>query len=258
LKSKITSKEKTLPTNISHTTEDLQADTHEETLDTLSKNNEKYFSEKELESFFSKPHIYSSCKCILDRTYMRHTLGYRSCDSTKLFENVDAFFAKDRSTNTFIFRSGEICDFNSVYAYSVESDVFTINWGTHESLFELYEKFEFNIKIKRRDQIGEKLYDMIDQLISYDWFDDQHSFGIKVHYNAGENNDCSTSYILLDDIKDNTLKEYFNFQEQVLTDIWQNTILMKCFDTNPDVGLESDSCQTNSKIGQLNFKKVTF
>jgi len=178
----------------------------------------KLFSKRELTNFLNEPKKYASAKCLSDINYMIEFKGFRGGSSTRKYENKEVLFSKDKSNNALLFSSKELYNFDDVYEYSLDGDILSISWGFHRSVFKLYDDFKFDFKLKKRDDIGKKLYEY------------NESFGFKVH---------DRKVIKIDDIKDDVIKEYFHNQD-ISLDIWQNTILMKCFNVNPDFGHEYD------------------
>ena len=189
---------------------------------------EKLFSRRELKNFFKEPKKYASAKFLSDVNYMQDSKDFRGVIA-RTYKNREVLFSQDKSNNAFLLTTGDIYHFDSVYEYFLEGSILTIGWSTHQSIFELYDDFIFDIKLKKRDDIGERLYKIL-TLKAKDFYERDESFGFKIH---------DKELIKIEDIKDDILKNYFNNQNVPL-DIWQNTILMKCFDINPDFELEHD------------------
>ncbi len=226
---------------------------------------EKYFSKELLDNFFKDPKKYASAKCISDENIFYAGIDYRVSKITWwFFTDKYVLFGKNKTDNVIMFSNGYICNFKSIFSCSLEKNILNISWNHHISSFEIYKDFDTNFKIKKLDKVGKKLLKIID-LESQAFKEKKKSFGMNIHkgfinkFNTIEYIDHPKRYeyrrreeaetvIKIENIEDKILKKYFDYKD-IQIDVWENTVLMKCFDIDPDYGRESGFDGTLSHYG---------
>jgi hypothetical protein len=243
-----------------HSPDDMSEGIYDELMRRLK--GEKYFSKELLDNFFNDPEKYASAKCISDENIFYAGIDYRfSKRFWWMLTDKYVLFGKNKTDNVIMLSNGYIYNLKSIFKYSLEKNILNISWNYHISSFEIYKDFDTNFKIKKLDTVGKKLLKIID-LESQAFKDKKKSFGMNIHkgfinkFNSIEYIDHPKQHeyrrreeaetvIKIEDIKDKILKKYFNYKD-IQVDVWENTVLMKCFDVNPD-----DACNGDSIFGDL-------